>query len=1066
MKPYTILVVEDNAIASTLVRITLEKEGYQVIEVRDGQTALELMARRPDLVLQDLVLPDLDGFELVRRLHELPGCAEIPVIAFSGFLSKKEQARTQQVGFTDYLSKPVEPSRIVDTVATYLPAAKAYGTTGTGQQLLVVDDDPVQLRLTKLRLTLLGFRVATAASGAEAVKRARRWIPAAIVSDVVMPEMDGFRLCLAIRQDPKLAEIPVVLYSSAYTEDEDRRLARSVGAHTLVTRTPDLAELAAAIVSALETPPPAVAMPAVIETREYQRRLLRQLDRQMLANATLARRLSTRETELAILSGLCDGLNGGATAAETANELLGRVLSAAGVSQGAIYTVKADGTLTLAADLGFPAADRAALADLFGHAHLLDRARERREPIVAPSLIPTANAPALAGEQAVSGLVIPLLAAGDCLGVLALVSWNRDLTDDWDPFARAVGARIGRALELYRVLARVRESEQRYRDLVTDVPVGLCRTAPAGEFLDANPAMVQMLGFPDRETLLTTNITALYLNPAARGQRIALLQDSYGPQVFEQQLRRRDGTPIWIRTRAQAVRDGSGSVVYFEGAMIDVTDEKQAADRLRASEERFRELFEHLPIGLCRTAPDGRIIDANAALMEMLGYADRESLLAGNARDWYVDPGDRAQWLEHMDRSGAGRGHETRMVRRDGTVIWARDTARAVQGADGTTLYYDGAIEDITARREAEEGAKRQLNRLASLRTIDLAITASLDLRVTLSVLLDQVTAQLGADAADVLLYDPQTYKLQRSAARGLRPNARGDASVAEYLAERAALETRIIAVANVAGDPAARRSAAALRKAGFGAYFAAPLVAKAQVNGVLEVFYRRPLSPDDDWLEFLEALAGQAAIAVDNAALFGDLQRSNMGLLRAYDTTLEGWVRALDLRDKETEGHTRRVTELTVQLARTMGLADAELTHVRRGALLHDIGKIGIPDSILLKPGPLTDEEWTVMRRHPEYANDLLTPIEYLRPATAIPYCHHEQWDGTGYPRRLRGEQIPLAARIFAVIDVWDALRSDRPYRRAWPEERVLQYIRAQRGGHFDPAVVDAALGLLTTGL
>lgn len=812
MKPYTILVVEDNAIASKLVRITLEKAGYQVIEARDGQTALELMARRPDLVLQDPVLPDLDGFELVRRLRELPGRAEIPVIAFSGFLSKMEQARTQQVGFTDYLSKPAEPSRILDTVATYLPAAKAYGTTGTGQQLLVVDDDPVQLRLTKLRLTLLGFRVATAASGAEAVKRARRRIPAASVSDVVMPEMDGFRLCLAIRQDPKFAEIPVVLYSSAYTEDEDRRLARCVGAQTLVTRTPDLAELAAAIVSALETTPPAVAMPAVIETGKYQRRLLRQLDRQMLANATLARRRSTRETELAILSGLCDGLNRGATAAETANELLGRVLSAAGVSQGAIYTVRADGTLTLAADLGFPAADRAALADLFGHAHLLDRARERREPIIAPSLyVSTANGPALAGEEAVPGLVIPLLAADDCLGVLALVSWNRDLTDGWDPFARAVGTQIGRALDLNRALARVRESEQRYRDLVTDVPVGLCRTAPAGEFLDANPAMVQMLGFPDRKTLLATNLTALYFDPEARAQRLALLQNGYGPRVFEQQLHRRDGTPIWIRTRAQAVRDGSGSVVYFEEAMIDVTDEKQAADRLRASEERFRELFEHLPIGLCRTAPDGRIIDANAALMEMLGYADRESLLAGNARDWYVDPSDRAQWLEHMDRSGVGRVHETRMVRRDGTVIWARDTARAVQDADGTTLYYDGAIEDITARREAEEGAKRQLNRLASLRTIDLAITASLDLRVTLSVLLDQVTAQLGADAADVLLYDPQTYKLQRSVARGLRPNARGGASVAEDLAGRAALETRIIAVANVAGDPAARRSAAAV---------------------------------------------------------------------------------------------------------------------------------------------------------------------------------------------------------------------------------------------------------------
>jgi HD-GYP domain-containing protein (c-di-GMP phosphodiesterase class II) len=240
------------------------------------------------------------------------------------------------------------------------------------------------------------------------------------------------------------------------------------------------------------------------------------------------------------------------------------------------------------------------------------------------------------------------------------------------------------------------------------------------------------------------------------------------------------------------------------------------------------------------------------------------------------------------------------------------------------------------------------------------------------------------------------------------------------------------------------------------------PLIAKGEVVGVLEVFHRSPLNPDADWLGFLETLAGQAAIAVAEARLFADLQRSNTEMLLAYDTTLEGWSAALDLRDKETEGHSQRVTDMTLRLARALEVDEGELEHVRRGSLLHDIGKMGVPDSILHKPGKLTDDEWAIMRQHARHAYDLLSPIAFLRPALEIPYCHHEKWDGTGYPRQLKGDAIPLAARIFAVVDVWDALRSDRPYRLGWPEDKVLDYIREQSGKHFDPRVVEAFLALM----
>jgi putative nucleotidyltransferase with HDIG domain len=274
-------------------------------------------------------------------------------------------------------------------------------------------------------------------------------------------------------------------------------------------------------------------------------------------------------------------------------------------------------------------------------------------------------------------------------------------------------------------------------------------------------------------------------------------------------------------------------------------------------------------------------------------------------------------------------------------------------------------------------------------------------------------------------------------------------------------LDRRLVAAPDLKSDPRPSRRTGLLDAESFVALYCVPLLAKGQVVGVLEVFHRTPLNPDGEWLNFLETLAGQAAIAVADHWLFTDLQRSNMDMLVAYDTTLEGWSAALDLRDKETEGHSQRVSGTTLQLARALGVNDSDLEHIRRGALLHDIGKMGIPDSILLKPDKLTDDEWKIMRQHPGYAHELLAPIAFLRQALEIPYCHHEKWDGTGYPRQLKGESIPLSARIFAVVDVWDALRSDRPYRQGWPEANVLDYIRDQAGEHFDPRVVEAFLAL-----
>jgi PAS domain S-box-containing protein len=368
---------------------------------------------------------------------------------------------------------------------------------------------------------------------------------------------------------------------------------------------------------------------------------------------------------------------------------------------------------------------------------------------------------------------------------------------------------------------------------------------------------------------------------------------------------------------------------------------------------------------------------------------------------------------------------------------------------------------DISGRKRAEEELEGQLQRLQALREIDIAIAGTTDLSVALKTVLDQVTGRLHVDAADILLLDPHSQMLGFAAGRGFRSRAieRGQLRLGQGHAGRVALERRMLLIPDLADCHEQFMRSSLVAGEDFASFCCTPLIAKGKVIGVLEVFHRALLAPDQNWFDFLAAVAGQASIAIDNSRLFNELQRTNIDLVLAYDTTIEGWSRALDLRDDETEGHTLRVTEMTLKLACMAGIPEAEMVHIKRGALLHDIGKMGIPDAILLKPSKLSEEEWVIMRKHPTYAYEWLSQIQYLSAALDIPYCHHERWDGTGYPRGLRGKQIPLAARLFATVDVWDALSHDRPYRGAWPEEQVLEHIRMRTGTHFDPEAAELFL-------
>lgn len=466
------------------------------------------------------------------------------------------------------------------------------------------------------------------------------------------------------------------------------------------------------------------------------------------------------------------------------------------------------------------------------------------------------------------------------------------------------------------------------------------------------------------------------------------------------------------------------------------------------------------------TDRDGRIEYVNMGFERTTGYA-RWEVIGRTPSMLKSGMHDPEFYHEFWRTIGAGSPFRTEFINRNkkGELYYQEETITPVLDDKGNLTHFVSTGKDVTKRKQYEERLESQLRRMAALHSIDRAITTSLDLRLTLKVILAQATSHLRADAASVLLLNTSDQMLRYAAGRGFASQAatRTCLALGEGCPGMAAQNRKLVAFPDTSTCEGSGSSCRTTEMSGegFRAYFAAPLIAKGEVKGVLEIFNKNPFTPDKEWLQFLRNLADQTAIAVDNATMFGDLQRSNAELVQAYETTLEGWSRALDMRDQETEGHTRRVTDIAVRLGAYMGLDNEALVHLRRGALLHDIGKMGIPDSVLLKPGRLDEQEWEIMRRHPVYAYELLSPIPFLHRALEVPYCHHEKWNGTGYPRGLKGVEIPISARVFAVVDVWDALSSDRPYRKGWEPERVRDYIRAESGEHFDPDVTRAFVEL-----
>ena len=686
-------------------------------------------------------------------------------------------------------------------------------------------------------------------------------------------------------------------------------------------------------------------------------------------------------------------------------------------------------------------------------------------------------------------------------------SYPRLWTEREEKLFQEIGWRLADALTSLLILRDLRESEYRLEEAQRIAHTGYWERNIAADQIILSDEAYRIFGLPLHKhfpTLAQWHTQWLeMLHPEDRSRMIQAADEvlNSGPNYdAEYRLIQPGGQVRIVYSHGVITRDEEGRPQRIFGTVQDITERKQAEEALR---RRLRELEalnristalrtaqtveEALPILLAETL---EALETEAGVIWM-HHPLEDELRAAVACGWFAQlheaplkPGEGiagkvfASGQAHHsiefihepcisiavhEQVPSGWGGACVPIRSGaatvGVIFVSVPLPRQIEPEEMQMLESLSEMAGTALHRlHLHEEALRRVNQLQALQTVDRAITASFDMHVSLNILLEQTIAQLGVDAADILLLAPRSSMLDYAAGRGFRsrPSERSRLRLGQGYAGRSIMERGTLHAANLLKTSDAAAHIGLPADEGFVSFACTPLIAKGQVLGVLEVFLRAPLRPDDEWLNFLEILAGQAAIAIDNARAFESLQRANTELVIAYDTTIEGWSHALDLRDRETEGHTQRVTEVTLRLAQAAGMSEDELVHVRRGALLHDIGKMGVPDNILLKPGELTEEEWAVMRCHPTFAYEMLAPIAYLKPALDIPYYHHERWDGSGYPRQLKGDQIPLAARIFSVVDVWDALRSDRPYRSKWAEEKVREYIRAQSGIRFDPQMVE----------
>jgi len=584
--PHKIMVVDDNSVTRRMVCKALARNGHNVLEAPDGKTARELMRReKPRVVLQDLMLPDADGFILVGELRGLAQGADVSILAFSGFVSELDEARVSTVGFDDIIAKPIAPSRLVPLIEAHLPVqVPAGGRIGAGRRVVIAYDDPIQLKLATFRMSRLGFDVEAVSDGVAALAAARRKLPDILISDVMMPGLDGFGLAMAVRQDPQLNNLPVLLVTSSYVEPADRELARRAGATDLLPRTPELVELLEALSHTLkEAPEPSMIEPEELDQleKEHNRRVFRQLERQVMLNTGLAKRCSSLASELTVLTRISEAVLKHRNIDVALDEALAECFDAGGIAGGALYLGDTDALRVRSIGSGHPFGTTKELETFFGHEPMLHDLIRAGRTIYLPSndVAPQIERDLLVRTKATALLFVPLMEANLPLGGLLMVARGRDLDrGDWVAFARGVATQISQVLTLARAYAD-REIAERLATEHAALLDAVFLNAPDYVIhieLDGTIRfMNRSLGDTAPESLIGTNI--LDLGPgehqvALRGA-LERLRATGEAQGFEAPVTRPDGGQTWFSTRLGPVKQRgalSGAVVVSR----DVSDKK------------------------------------------------------------------------------------------------------------------------------------------------------------------------------------------------------------------------------------------------------------------------------------------------------------------------------------------------------------------------------------------------------------------------------------------------------------------------------------------------------------